>query len=120
LRLRDQVNARWPNRSKGSDGIIGDRAHAARASDHNPVGGIVHAIDITHSPGKGLDVHAMAERMRQSKDPRIKYMISNRRIASSANNWAWRRYTGSNPHSGHLHLSVHRNPHADSTKDWRI
>jgi len=119
-KLRSQVNARWPNRSRKADGTIGDRAHAARASDHNPRGGIVHALDLTHSPGTGLDIHGLADRLRQSKDPRISYIISNRRIASSKQNWAWRRYTGSNPHSGHMHISIRSNPQADKTNDWRI
>jgi hypothetical protein len=119
-KLRDQVNARWPNRSRSSDGTIGDLRHSQRASDHNPVNGIVHAWDCTHSPAKGLDVHALADRLRQSKDARIKYIISNRRICSSAQNWAWRKYTGSNPHSGHMHISIHRNPHADNQREWKI
>lgn len=118
-RLRQQVNAKYPNRSKSSDGTIGDRAHAARASDHNPSGGIVHALDLTHHTGV-FDAHALAEKLRASKDPRISYIISNRRIASAKANWSWRRYTGSNPHSKHIHVSIHRNPHADNTRDWSI
>jgi hypothetical protein len=119
-KLRSQVNAKWPNRSRTSDGTIGDRRHQASASDHNPVGGIVHALDLTHSPAKGYDAHAHADRIRQSKDARIKYLISNRRIASAQNNWAWRPYRGSNPHSGHVHYSIHRNPNADNTREWKI
>jgi hypothetical protein len=37
VRLRDQIDRRWPNRDKRSDGWIGDSDHAARKSDHNPI-----------------------------------------------------------------------------------
>lgn len=54
-RLRAQVNDKWPNRRKDSDGSVGDTSHAARPSDHNPDSrGVVHAIDITHDPRGGL------------------------------------------------------------------
>ena len=118
-KLRQQVNAKYPNRSKRSDGTIGDRAHASRASDHNPRHGIVHALDLTHDP-RNLDVHALADRLRASRDSRISYIISNRRIASAKNGWAWRRYTGSNPHSGHMHISIRGNPSADNTGSWSV
>lgn len=120
-RLRSQVNNKHPNRAKHSDGTIGDRKHASRASDHNPVGGIVHALDLTHDPNKGCDVHAMAERLRASRDARISYIISNKRIFSSTNQpFTWRKYSGSNPHSKHVHISIRRNPHADNTGEWKI
>lgn len=120
-KLRSQVNAKHPNRGKSSDGTIGDRKHASRASDHNPVGGIVHALDLTHDPGKGFDVHDLAERLRRSKDARISYVISNRRIFSSVKSpFTWRVYSGSNPHSKHMHISIRRAPHADSTKEWTV
>jgi hypothetical protein len=54
--LRSQINKAHPNRSKVSDGWIGDTAHAARASDHNPnSGGVVTALDLTHDPAHGFD-----------------------------------------------------------------
>ena len=47
LTLRKQVDRRWPKRDRGADGIIGDKAHQARPSDHNPNSrGFVDAIDI--------------------------------------------------------------------------
>lgn len=119
-RLRQQVNGRYPNRGKAADGTIGDLAHSKRASDHNPVRGIVHALDLTNSPGKGYDAHSHADRIRQSRDVRVKYIISNRRITSAKYGWQWSRYGGSNPHSGHVHYSIHANPHADNSKDWKL
>jgi hypothetical protein len=82
--LRDQVNKAAPNRRKGSDGTIGNAAHRNRESDHNPdQQGVVRALDITHDPQNGMDAGRLAEALRVSKDPRIKYIISNRRIATS-------------------------------------
>lgn len=104
--LLDQATARWPNRSRASDGTIGDQAHAARVSDHNPdARGIVHAADLTHDPAHGCDNNVNAETVKD--DPRVKYVIWNRRISSPAiDGGAWRPYTGSNPHDHHMHVSV--------------
>ena len=110
--LRSSVNAKWPNRSKVSDGTIGDASHASRSSDHNPWvmfggTGIVTAIDITHDPANGLDSEALAEALRAARDPRIKYIISNRKICSALESpWQWRPYTGTNAHNHHVHISV--------------
>jgi len=127
VRLRDQVNAAYPNRSKASDGTIGDAAHASGASDHNPNGaGVVCAMDITNSPQTGFDVHALADRLRVNRHPDLKYIISNRRIAGAWTGWAWAPYNGSNPHSSHAHFSVGRGndgqstPPYDDTNDWAI
>jgi hypothetical protein len=125
LKLRDQFNHKYPKRNKSADGTIGDAAHASRNSDHNPwvkdgSMGVVTAIDITNDPKNGCDVHAIAEIMRQKRDPRIKYVISNKRIFSSTTSpWQWRTYTGSNPHIAHFHVSVlSEKKHYDSEKVW--
>jgi len=48
VNLRREIDLRWPDRMKTSDGWIGDPAHAQRSSDHNPdARGIVHALDVT-------------------------------------------------------------------------
>lgn len=126
--LRSEVNAKWPDRSKDSDGWIGDAAHASRSSDHNPWihdpdgTRVVSAIDITHDPAKGFDSYAFAEWLRTQRDPRIKYVISNRRIFSSESSpWQWRRYSGSNPHDHHVHISVQEDKaHYDDVRAWGV
>lgn len=97
-----------PGRSRRSDGSVGDPAHKARVSDHNPSGGWVHAIDLTHDPRGGFDAHGLAQRVIARRDPRIKYVISNRRIygPGSRYGWAGGPYSGNNPHSAHAHFSV--------------
>jgi hypothetical protein len=121
--LRDQINAKYPNRSKLSDGWIGDAAHAARPSDHNPNGaGVVTALDITHDPDNGPDTWKLAEWLRINKDPRIKYVISNGRIFSSVvSPWQWRPYTGANKHAHHVHVSLASDPALyDLASSWKI
>jgi hypothetical protein len=106
--LRAQVDAAWPDRSKASDGTIGDAAHARRTSDHNPnARGVVCALDITHDPANGCDAGKIAAALRASRDPRIKYVIWDRKIFNSQLwPWEWRDYRGTNPHTAHVHISV--------------
>lgn len=129
LTLRNQINALSPNRSKASDGTIGDAAHASRLSDHNPWvtdggTGVVTAIDITHDPAHGIDSEKLAQALIASRDPRIKYVISNKRICAGTDGpspWVWRAYTGTNPHSKHVHLSVKSaKAHFDSKTPWKF
>lgn len=114
--LRDQINTRWPERDRSSDGWIGDVAHAARVSDHNPdEDGIVHAIDIDEDLlGKSSPNPDIANDLAQQivdcgrTDPRLAYVIFEGRIASRARGWNWRRYSGTNAHEGHIHVSFTR------------
>lgn len=119
-RLRSQVNAAVPGRSKASDGSVGDLAHSARKSEHNPdANGVVRAIDITHDPKGGFDSYVFAEYLRKTADKRVYYIISNGRIANPGQ--PWRKYTGSNPHDHHVHISVVSDPKLyDDTRDWDI
>lgn len=119
-KLRAQVNAKAPNRSKSSDGSVGDLAHSSRKSEHNPnAAGVVRAIDITHDPASGFDSYKFAEMLRGKADPRIYYIISNGKIANPGQ--PWRHYTGSNPHDHHVHISVAASPDLyDDARDWDI
>src|SRR4051812_32280151 len=64
--LRQQANELWPNRSRASDGLIGDAAHAATPSDHNPTPdtNVVCAFDLTHDPSNGCNCDAISESIR--------------------------------------------------------
>lgn len=126
-KLRSQVDARVPLRSKKADGWIGDAKHASRKSDHNPWVregnlGVVTAIDITHDPAGGLHARELAEALVASRDPRIKYVISEGQICSSKQQpWVWRKYTGSNGHFHHVHISVNASRDLyDNDRDWNL
>lgn len=134
--LIKQVNAKYPKRSKASDGTIGDAKHASRDSDHNPWVkdargiGVVTAIDITDESANGCDGEDLAALIRASRDPRVKYIIFNSRMARSYAKtvggithaaWEWLPYTGSNAHKKHVHISVNAEPeHYDSAAPWKI
>ena len=126
--LLGEVNKSAPNRSKASDGGIGDPRHAARTSDHNPCGccRVVCARDFTHDPAGGFDSYAFAEWLRGrvlAGERRIKYVISNGRIFSGLGErhiaGEWRPYSGSNKHAHHVHVSVrHGAEDYDNAAPW--
>jgi hypothetical protein len=120
--LRDQINKRWPNRDKASDGWIGDSRHQAnkgwgtngKGSYHNPdPNGIVHAIDVDEDflgKGKGQkEAKRFAEELaaycREGKDGgRIAHIVYEDQVASgTSQNWKFR---GSGyGHTHHIHIS---------------
>lgn len=116
--LRDEINAKYPGRSKSSDGTIGDAAHSARASDHNPNSRrSVNAMDITT---KDIDFKSVFEAIK--KHPSARYVIHKSRIYNrDIGNWASRPYRGSNPHDKHFHISIYQSKSAeDNNKSWGI
>ena len=103
---------RWPNRKKASDGIMGDARHQARKSDHN----MGNAFDVTHDPASGCDGNLISSLA--IKDPRVTYVIWNHRIYNrSRASEGWRKYTGSNPHTHHCHVSISSSSRND-TRAW--
>lgn len=117
VQLRDEVNARWPNRDQRSDGWIGDASHQARPSDHNPdygSGGVVRAIDIDDS---GIDRVKLLNEV--VGDPRVWYVISHGKIYSVTYGWRASAYTGSNSHHEHVHISIRHTKRAETgTARW--
>jgi hypothetical protein len=115
--LRAEANSLYPNRDKSSDGSIGDTAHADGKSDHNPdARGAVHAYDLDEDvdgqrSDSGAELWSLAEHLRLSRDPRVKYVIYEGYMFASYHSvngpaWRWRTYNGVNAHRKHLHVSV--------------
>jgi len=123
--LLRQLNDRFPNRSRKSDGSIGDASHQSRASDHNAWfgPGIVTARDYTHDPVNGPDIGQLSDELAASRDKRIKYIIANGMILDTRPGrrpWQWVPYFGSNRHDQHLHLSVMDDPCCDDPRPWNL
>lgn len=116
-KLREQINGMAPGRSKVSDGSIGDTAHSARKSDHNPNDqGIVAAIDVTHDVSGGCDGRVLSRSL--IADPRVKYVIFSSQIWK-ARTGQWEAYTGANAHNHHVHVSIQADA-LDQTQDWAV
>lgn len=110
--LRSEFNRNFPARDKSSDGWIGDTAHQASKSDHNPDDrGIVHAVDVDEdlrAPGATMRecVEEVVRRHRAGLDNRLTYVIYERTIWSASYDWRPRVYSGANPHDKHAHFSA--------------
>ncbi|WP_229402302.1 peptidoglycan-binding domain-containing protein [Micromonospora okii] len=115
--LRDEIDARWPERDRRSDGWIGDAAHQGRKSDHNPdADGTVNAADFDRD---GIDPLLVVRRC--ISHPATTYVIFDRTIWSRTRGFRAARYTGSNPHDKHIHVSVgHDRSLENSTLAWGI
>jgi len=106
-----QATAISPSRKKASDGLLPSRAHLKQNpnSDHNS--GL--AVDLTHDPKNGIDCADIFKKLQD--DPRVSYLIFNHKI------WTPQRgvdiYTGSNPHTNHIHISIKENRSKD-TSPW--
>ena len=94
------ATAKWPRRSRRSDGIMGDAAHQKRKSDHNSG----NAFDLTHDPAHGVDCESLSKEV--INDRRVTYVIWNRHIYDRDGIPTWVPYNGSNPHNHHMHVSI--------------
>lgn len=121
--LREQFDNAFVNRDRSSDGWIGDTRHSARPSDHNPDAktGVVRAIDVDRDvsgsakPDLMPDIADQIRLAAKAGDKRIAYVIFEGRIASSRMGWRWRKYSGSNPHNKHCHISFTTKGDTDSS-----
>jgi hypothetical protein len=109
--LRTQINERWPTRSKAADGWIGDAAHAARTSDHNPdAQGWVHALDVDHHlNGDPGDDERLLDQLRDyiragNDHGVVSYIVHDDRLAQASTHWAWAPNT-TLEHHAHIHIS---------------
>jgi hypothetical protein len=112
--LLRQATAIAPKRMKVSDGLLPSAAHLKQSptSDHNT--GL--AVDLTHDPKNGIDCEEIFERVKE--DRRVSYIIFNKRIWSRARKKEGnRKYSGTNSHAKHLHISIDPN-YCDDTSPW--
>lgn len=116
--LTSEINQRWPQPKWPTvgvgDGWVGDTSHQARKSDHNPDwdhGGVVRAVDIGI---QGRDPRAILNEV--IGDKRVWYVIHKGVIYSRTYGWAANRYTGSNPHNHHIHVSICHSKEAETDK----
>lgn len=125
--LRQAINTIAPNRDKGSDGSIGDPAHATGVSGHNPddTPGViaergdadsipeVRAIDVDADLRQaGLTMLKIIQAILGSAAERARliYIIfcppgGTPVIWHKGDGWQARRYNGPNPHDKHAHFS---------------
>ena len=109
-----QATAISPSRKKASDGLLPSKAHISQSpdSDHNTG----YAVDLTHDPESGVDCSDIFEKLKEDK--RVKYLIFNKKIWSKDKARLGNRpYTGSNPHTKHLHISINDGC-GDDTSPW--
>lgn len=109
-RLEKDLRAKYPKWA-GNAGIVGDVSHYSSYSDHNPVGryngpkygtkDCVHAIDILID---GIDVQHVMNVFKN--DPRVLLYIHKGGIYSRVRGFRYKKYTGSDPHNSHIHLSL--------------
>jgi hypothetical protein len=109
-----QATALKPKRKKASDGLLPSAAHIKQnpTSDHNT--GL--AVDLTHDPKNGIDCVEIFQKVKEDK--RVTYLIFQGKIWSKERaDEGDRKYTGSNPHNKHLHISINKDM-AKDTSPW--
>jgi hypothetical protein len=109
-----QATAISPGRKKASDGLLPSAAHikASPNSDHNTG----YAVDLTDDPKNGIDCKDIFEKLKE--DERVSYLIFQGKIWSKERaKEGNRKYTGSNPHNKHLHISINDGMGKD-TSPW--
>lgn len=138
--LLEQMNKRFPNRDKTSDGGIGDTRHQAGSSSHNAdkTGNPEHRdgddkdevrardfdADLKDAGGVTMEhvVQLLVKLARAGRLPHLRYIIFNGRIWHKRDGFVTRTYTGTNKHDKHMHVNSDFTQAADEAKgvDWHL
>lgn len=136
--LRGQLNERWPNRDHASDGTIGDAAHQAEMSGHNPddTSGSraawngdsdsipeVRAFDCDsdfREPGTTPLMVVNHIRKLSGVSTVIRYMIFNRTMYHSRNGFKATVYSGASAHTEHIHFEGAWSQAADNNTSFNF
>lgn len=136
--LINQVNTRWPDRDKSTDGTVGDANHASGTSGHNPDDSAFNnaewdgdADDLSEVRAWDMDAdlrdpgtttQELVDHIRHlpGVGSVLRYIIFNRKIYRSATGFAPEAYTGPSPHTGHVHFSGARSQAADENTTFNF
>jgi hypothetical protein len=141
---RDQLNKRFPKRSKKAEGGIGDKAHQGRTSSHNPDDASSSGIKAEYNDHDGKHevrardfdknlnddhgvtmeqvVQAWLKALRAGRMKWVRYIIYAGRIWHRRDNFVTHAYTGSNKHYDHAHVNGDFTSYADTVRntDWEV
>lgn len=140
VNFTNQMDRRFPNRDHASDGSIGDAAHQLEPSGHNPddTPGSrpawdgdadskqeVRAQDVDSDLGEaGTSMQDVVDHLRALPGLAsvCRYLIYNRKMYHSRDGFAPTPYSGSSPHTEHLHYEGAWSDEADenSTFDFKL
>lgn len=115
--LFDEIDARWPSRDRRTDGWYRSPS-VGKSVGHNPgARGLVHAIDVDKD---GIRPLWIIDNIYRNKAVMF-YIIWDRRVWSTSTGWDGHRYTGSNPHTDHMHIEIHQTVTAENFRaGWGI
>lgn len=102
VRLRAEIDDRWPNRDRRTDGWYAD-PRIRISYGHNPdARGRVHAIDVDRD---GINPDWIIDHIHRSGTG-LWYIIWNRRLWSMTHGWVPYAYHGPSPHTDHTHIEI--------------
>ncbi len=115
VKLREQVNERWPNRDKASDGWIADGNHSPNSFHQPDAEGWVRALDIDEDLGERGAMRALADQLAEycrlglPGSGRILHIVYEDQVASGTPGKGhpdyWRFRGSGYGHTQHMHIS---------------
>lgn len=114
-RLFDEIDARWPNRDRRTDGWY---TNSRKSVGHNRgARGLVHAIDVDDD---GIDENFIMSHIYKGGGV-LRYWIWNRKIYHVRDGWQPKPYYGPSPHTDHIHIEINQTSTAENYKGhWGI